>query len=72
MLFVVLLAYAEGALRLEGSEAPYEGRLEIYHNGVWGTICSHGFDNRDATVACRSLGLGLVVVLLLFEIDKTN
>jgi len=69
----VLLAYAEGMLRLEGSESRYEGRLEIYHhavNGVpaWGTVCSHGFDNRDATVACRSLRLGL---LLLFIIIRT-
>jgi len=66
----VLSAYAEGRLRLEASEAPYEGRLEIYHDGAWGTICSHGFDNRDATVACRNLGLGLVVILLRFVAGK--
>ena len=40
----------------------HEGRLEIYHLGVWGTICSHWFDYRDATVACRALGFGLVNV----------
>jgi len=51
-------------MRLEGSEAAYQGRLEICHNGTWGTVCSHGFDNRDARVACRGLGLGLVVVSL--------
>lgn len=50
--------YDNGTLRLEGSEVTYEGRLEIYHRGVWGTVCSHGFDNRDARVACRELGLG--------------
>jgi len=51
-------------MRLEGGESPYQGRLEICHNGNWGTVCSHGFDNRDARVACRGLGLGLVFVSL--------
>ena len=58
------VAYVEGELRLEGSEVDYEGRLEIYHSGQWGTVCSHGFDNLDARVACRNLGLGFVSVLL--------
>jgi len=56
--------YVEGEVRLEGSEVDYEGRLEIYHSGQWGTVCSHGFDNLDARVACRNLGLGFVSVLL--------
>jgi len=43
------------ALRLAGSRLPLEGRLEVYHNGQWGTVCSSNFDNTDATVACRSL-----------------
>jgi len=51
-------AYAEGTLRLEGSGVDYEGRLQIYHRGVWGTVCSHGFDSQDARVACHSLGFG--------------
>jgi len=61
----VLVAYPEGSLRLEGSDVAHEGRLEIYHHGVWGTICSHGFDNRDATVACRTLGFGSVIVYVI-------
>ena len=35
------------------------GRLEIFHNGQWGTVCapwSNWFDNRTATVVCRMLG----------------
>jgi len=47
-------------VRLVGSEYPYEGRLEVYYNGQWGTVCDDYFDNNDATVACRSLGSGLV------------
>ncbi|CAG2194239.1 Hemicentin-1,Neurotrypsin,Scavenger receptor cysteine-rich domain superfamily protein,Coadhesin,Adhesion G protein-coupled receptor B3,Thrombospondin-2,Thrombospondin-1,Mucin-like protein,Scavenger receptor cysteine-rich type 1 protein M160,Scavenger receptor cysteine-rich type 1 protein M130,A disintegrin and metalloproteinase with thrombospondin motifs adt-1,Adhesion G protein-coupled receptor B1,Deleted in malignant brain tumors 1 protein [Mytilus edulis] len=46
----------EGDLRLLGGNNPEEGRLEIYHNYQWGTICDDGFGTTDAVVACRQLG----------------
>ena len=33
-----------------------EGGLEVCINEVWGTVCSAHWTNREANVACGSLG----------------
>ncbi|XP_062610599.1 scavenger receptor cysteine-rich type 1 protein M130-like, partial [Saccostrea cucullata] len=33
------------------------GTLQVYHNNEWGYVCESGFDEDDAVVACRELGL---------------
>merc|ERR1719454_853316 len=34
-----------------------QGRLEIYHAGDWGTVCSDRFTVEAARVACAQMGL---------------
>lgn len=34
----------------------YEGRLEIKHHGLWGTICDDDFNEDAAKVICKRLG----------------
>jgi hypothetical protein len=36
---------------------PQSGRIEVRHKSVWGTICDDHFDNNEASVVCRMLGL---------------
>ena len=58
------------AVRLAGSGRPLEGRLEVYYNGIWGTVCDDSFDNVDATVACKSLGSGLIHYFSIIETER--
>ena len=45
-----------GDVRLANGSTPYEGRVEMCYDGVWGSICDNSWDYEDAAVVCLQLG----------------
>jgi len=55
-IFCQSTTFQEGDVQLVNGTGPHEGRLQIYHDGVWGTVCDDDFTNAGANVVCRQLG----------------
>ena len=49
-------------IRLVDGQQGRSGRVEIRHDGEWGTVCDDEFGQNEATVVCRTLGFRLLAL----------
>lgn len=54
-----LLGANDGDVRLVDKSSDRSGRVQVYHNGQWGSFCNHRFNAAAGNVLCRQLDLGI-------------
>ncbi|KAF0023482.1 hypothetical protein F2P81_024112 [Scophthalmus maximus] len=50
-------------IRLKNGTHRCSGRVEVYHDGQWGTICDDRWGMQEANVACREMNCGNAIVV---------
>ena len=55
------LGLGDGTIRLMNGQNACQGRVEIYYQGNWGTVCDDDWVLNNARVVCQQTGCGTAV-----------